>query len=92
MPQVVQACAERFGSVTAIERQFQANLADARWYVQHIAGCVVGFAVRQQTPTFDEAWAALGVALRSYYTRVDFEERYQTKAIQSGTAAGKDGR
>ncbi|MBA4030439.1 MAG: hypothetical protein C0478_06050 [Planctomyces sp.] len=82
--QVVQACAEQFGPSMKLTRTLDSASADSAWYVNHIAGCTVGFAAREQLKSLDEALPVLVERVRAYFERNDFRRKLTVKSIQLG--------
>ncbi len=86
----VQACADKFGPELAVVRDRSQQLASAEWYVNHCAGCLVGFGARQRLADFESAAAALVAKMRGRFTVDDYRQQYTVKSIQLGHSASPE--
>lgn len=85
--ETVQASADKFGPELAIVRERSQQLASAEWYVNHCAGCLVGFGARQRLDNFESAAVALVDKMRGRLAADDYERQYAIKSIQLGHSA-----
>ncbi len=89
--QIVQQCAERFGSTTEpIQRQQPRPSLDPRRSVRQAAGALVGYAVRKELTTLEAALQALSDDLRQEFQARHFGEEWQRKAIQLGVQSDRE--
>lgn len=82
----VQRCAEKFGQQLKIVRDRSKQGASADWYINHIAGCLIGFGARLGLDDFNAATDALVDKLRER-VQAEYEERFAIKSIQLGHPA-----
>ncbi|QDT39374.1 replication initiation factor domain-containing protein [Stratiformator vulcanicus] len=86
----VQRAAGKFGEVHSLARIEQESIADANWYVAHIAGCLLGYAVRRRKPTLDAALKDVARGVIRYWRKRDFEGEYRNRSIRDGYRGDDD--
>jgi len=88
---LVQSAAEQFGQVVDVRREITTGANDPAWYLSHIAGCLMGYAVSQGIPTLDAAIEQLLPGIRDYFREKDFSEIYHVRSIKAGLIPEKKG-
>ncbi|HEV2292312.1 MAG TPA: hypothetical protein VGR35_00555 [Tepidisphaeraceae bacterium] len=78
---------DRLGWIGGLNRQYRSGTAPPQWYVSHVSGCLVPFAVRLNLSSFDDALDNLFGAVREHWAHRSFEDRYATEAIRLGMPA-----
>ncbi len=89
--EVVQSCADQFGPLMNLERTLDTASADSTWYVNHVAGCLVGYAARERLLTLQDALASMSDQVRWYFDRHDFQSKLAVKSIQLGYPGSSGG-
>jgi hypothetical protein len=80
----VQAVAEHLGRYGSLQRHRCSSTAPVDWYVSHISGCLVPFAVRLGLRDFEVALDHLAEAVRSHWAARDFDTRWKVETIRHG--------
>jgi hypothetical protein len=81
----VQNCAERFGFVLEVQRQYSSDLtASADWYFKHIAGCIPAIAARMKTDDIIKALYEMEERVFELWRNKDFSEKCHEKSIKLG--------
>lgn len=83
--QAVHEAASSFGPLIEVKRSLSPfTTADVTWYVAHIAGCLVGLAVRLGVPTLVGALLAVRQLIVEYWRERDWDEAVETQRIRLG--------
>lgn len=82
--ELVNASAECFGTIVDAQRELTAREQKPAWYVSHIAGCLLAYAVCKQKSDQNEALEELTKELQIYFQKKNFTESYQVRSIKAG--------
>jgi len=90
--QVVQRSARLFGGSLDVQRELETGqTASPRWYVSHVAGCLVAFAARLGLRNLEEGLECLSASVRKYFAGRDYDERYVVKRMKLSLPLGEAG-
>lgn len=81
----VQNCAERFGFVLEVQRNYKSDLmTSADWYFKHIAGCMPAIAARMKTDDIIKAFIEMEGKVFDLWQNKDFSEKCHEQSIKLG--------